>query len=85
MKRVERQLEKLREEIAVIHRTEASRRHRKVVAVEFSHELVEGCRGWSNPVQVRFREVADGVWTMESRTPQATPFESAVAVLASRQ
>jgi hypothetical protein len=82
---VGRQIEELRGEIAVIYRTEASGRHRKVVAIEFPLELVESIGDWSNPVQLRFREVADGIWTMDSRTPEATPLQSMVAQRAARQ
>ncbi len=75
----------LRQEMAAIHRTEADRKKRGAVAIEFSQQLVDQCRDWSEPVGVRFVQDDHGNWDMHARSIAAEVYQQTVASRAARQ
>jgi hypothetical protein len=69
-----------------IYHTEADRRRRGVVAIEFGQELIRQMDGdWSAPIQMKFIQMESGEWALEVRNVALAVYERAVAEKAMRQ
>ena len=79
------QFQRIRDDLAAIHKTEADRKARKVIAIEFSQSVVDQLRDWSAPVQLRFVQTDDGEWVIAIRNASQHLHEEAVAERAARQ
>jgi hypothetical protein len=80
------QIDKLAGCIEAIYHTQADRKRRGAVAVEFSERLVrQMADDWSPPVRLKFVQLPDGEWTMEVRNAVHEVHEKLVAERASRQ
>ena len=73
-----------------IYQTEADRKKRQMVAIEFSQELVNACKDWTPPVNIKFFQHPNGQWDMQVRvhhdqTAAVEALRAEVAARAARQ